>query len=273
MPIDVIELWDFSDPAASEARFIEALASASEREALILKTQIARSHGIRQAFPEAKQLLAAIAPQVENSDAEVKAYFQLELGRTHASVTHPPELMTEENISQACRAFEKAFDLAKQAGRDDLAIDALHMLAAVKPSVDEQIEWNQKALEFMGHSHQERAGRWEGTLRNNLGYALHSAGQLEAALEQFKLALASRQREADPEKIRIARWMIAWTLRGMKRHEEALEIQLDLEKEYEQAGAADPYVFEELEHLYQELDKPARAAEYAAKRQVLTTDS
>jgi hypothetical protein len=60
--------------------------------------------------------------------------------------------------------------------------------------------------------------------------------------------------------------MIAWNLRAMGRLEEALEIQLRLEKECEAAGEPDPYVFEELEALYRLLGNLERAEFYAARR-------
>ena len=43
MAIDINALWDFSKPALSEERFRAALATAQGDDALILKTQIART--------------------------------------------------------------------------------------------------------------------------------------------------------------------------------------------------------------------------------------
>ena len=42
--IDVYALWNYDEPAASEARFRAALDGASGDDALILRTQIARSY-------------------------------------------------------------------------------------------------------------------------------------------------------------------------------------------------------------------------------------
>ena len=60
--------------------------------------------------------------------------------------------------------------------------------------------------------------------------------------------------------------MIAWTLRAQACNDEALAIQLRLEREGDAAGAPDPYVFEELEILYRERGDAAAAARYAARR-------
>jgi len=59
---------------------------------------------------------------------------------------------------------------------------------------------------------------------------------------------------------------IAWTLRALGKLDEALAIQLRLEHECDEAGEPDPYVFEELELLYQALKDSERAAHYAARR-------
>jgi hypothetical protein len=48
--------------------------------------------------------------------------------------------------------------------------------------------------------------------------------------------------------------------------DEAIEIQLRLEREWDEAGEPDPYVFEELEHLYRALQDGERADFYAARR-------
>lgn len=90
------------------------------------------------------------------------------------------------------------------------------------------------------------ARRWEASLLNNLGMALHDAGDLEAALTAFEEAVVIREREGDTGKTRVARWMVGWTLRLLGRTGEALAMQRQLESELEAAGEHDPYVDEEL---------------------------
>jgi tetratricopeptide (TPR) repeat protein len=118
----------------------------------------------------------------------------------------------------------------------------------------------------MRSSSQPEAWKWEGSLRNNLGYALHTLGNYEEALLEFQLALAARERDGNLQTIRIAHWMIAWTLRSLGRLDEALDIQLRLERECDASGEPDPYVFEELERLYRELNDLEKADHYAARR-------
>jgi len=57
--------------------------------------------------------------------------------------------------------------------------------------------------------------------------------------------------------------MIAWTLRGMRRYDEALAMQLQLEREYAALNAPSPDVFEELEALYRAKGDDVRADHYA----------
>lgn len=266
MAIDIYALWDYGKPELSEQRFRTALASASGDDTLILQTQIARSYGLRSRFSEAREILAGIEPQIQAAGAGARAHYYLELGRTYASAAHSPESQTPDVKELARSAYLQAFELARDAGLDRLAIDALHMMTFVDTAGEDQIGWNRRAIEYMQASSQPDAKKWEGSLRNNMGYALHSLGRYEQALQEFEQALAVRQRDGNPQSIRIAWWMIAWTLRAMSRLDEALEIQLRLERECDAAGEPDPYVYEELEHLYRALEDTGQAEIYAARR-------
>ena len=74
---------------------------------------------------------------------------------------------------------------------------------------------------------------------------------------------------SDAQATRVANWMVAWTMRSLGRIDEALEIQLRLEREGDAAAAPDPYVFEELEHLYRQKHDEPRARHYADRKQSL----
>ena len=266
MSINVMKLWDYDKPELSEGRFRSALSTASVDDALILQTQIARTYGIRRDFSRAREILAEIEPQIENASLEARVRYQLELGRTYCSAVHPPGPQTDVARELARSAYMRAFELAQDGKLDGLAIDALHMMTMVEPSPAEQLEWNRKAIALMEVSSQGDAKNWEASLRNNYGYALYLLDRYDDALEEFELALTARERDGDPGTIRIAHWMIAWTLRALGRLDEAVEIQLRLEKEWDEAGKPDPYVFEELEHLYRALSDDEKAEYYAARR-------
>lgn len=264
--MDITQLWDFGKPEASEKRFRAALASATKEEALILTTQIARTHGLRGNFASGMEILAEIAPHIGHASAQVKTYYYLELGRMFSSATHPPESQTAEVKEQARAAYLSAYEQAQSGSLDDLAVDALHMLAFVDTEPENQLKWNLKALAVVEATAQEQAKKWAASLHNNTGYALHQLGRYDEALAQFELALSELQRQEKEGAIRIAYWMIAWTYRAMNRLDEALAIQLRLEKECDLAGEPDLYVYEELELLYQALGHPSLAAHYASLR-------
>jgi tetratricopeptide (TPR) repeat protein len=263
MAIDLNPLWNFDDPDQSEQRFRAALATATGDDAIILQTQIARSYGLRGDFSKAREILKDVERQLPTAGAEARARYSLELGRTYASAAHPPETQTAGTKEQAREAYEQAYEVASRAELDGLAVDALHMLAFVDTEPADQLKWAQKALAIAQASSQPAAKKWEASLRNNIGYALYQLGRYDEALDQFKQAVMLREKGEDVQAKRVAHWMVAWTLRALNRPDEALEIQLRLERERQADGAPSPYVFEELELLYRGKGDRERADHYA----------
>jgi tetratricopeptide (TPR) repeat protein len=266
MAVDVLSLWNFSDPAGTEEKFREALATAKGDDVLILQTQIARTHGLRKDFGAAQKILKEeVEPHLARAGAEANVRYWLEFGRTLSSGKHGKESQTDAVRAQARAAFDQAFSLADKSGLGYLAVDALHMRSFTYSDAEKMLALDLDTLAYMESSNDAESKKWEASLRNNVGWSLHKAGRLEEALAQFKLALAARERQGNPENIRVAHWMIAWTLRAMNRTEEALVIQLRLEKEGEAEGKPDPYVFEELAALYKAKGDAANAGRYQAK--------
>ncbi|WP_145979307.1 tetratricopeptide repeat protein [Ramlibacter tataouinensis] len=265
MAIDLEPLWDFGKPEQSEQRFLAAMQGASADDRLILQTQVARTHGLRRDFARAREILAPIEAKQAAASPEVQVRYFLELGRTYASAAHSPELLTPQARATAGAHFLRAYEVAERARLDRLAIDALHMMPFVETEPDRQLAWNRKALALVERTDQPDAKAWEGPLRNNLGYALHQQGEYEAALGQFRLSRAAYERAGRARDVRIADWMIAWTLRVQKKYPEAIALQLELERAWDAAGEPDPYVFEELEQLYRAVGDEARAQYYGAR--------
>jgi tetratricopeptide (TPR) repeat protein len=261
--IDLTPLWDFSRPEVSEQRFKAALENATGDDALILRTQIARTYGLRKDFDTARQQLLEMAPATQTAGPEAKVRYHLELGRTYASATHPKDRLSEEAKAQARQSYGRALELARTARLDDLAIDAIHMFAFVDTAPADQLKWGQAALDVALASQQPEARRWEASIRNNVGYALHQLGRYDEALVQFQEALAIRERGTNAQATHVARWMVAWTLRSLSRNDEALQMQLALEKAADAAGKPDEYVFEELEALYRAAGDLRKAEHYA----------
>lgn len=271
--LDLDALWNFRDPAASEQRFREALASARGDDALILQTQIARTHGLRRQWERAREILAGVQPQLEGAGAEARVRHALEWGRTWASATHPPEALTDDAKRQARAAYDRALATAREARLDGLAIDAIHMYAFIDTAPADAERIAREALAVSVASTQPAARRWEASIRHNLGYALHQQGRYDDALAQFRQSRSLREAAGNAGGERVARWMTAWTLRAMKRADEALEMQLALERDNAAAGTPDVYVYEELEILYRERGNAERARHYADKLAALRQET
>jgi tetratricopeptide (TPR) repeat protein len=270
MAIDLAPLWDFSKPELSEQRFRAALQDASGDERLILQTQIARTKGLRKDFESAREILKNIEPKIAEAGPEARTRYFLELGRSYASASHDARSLNNAAKEQARKAYSAALDTAKAGRLDSLAIDAIHMFAFIDTAPSDQLKWGKAALAVVVASDQLTAKRWEASVRNNIGYALHQLGRYEEALAEFSQAVSIRERGKNREATRTAYWMVAWTLRALTRTDEALEIQLRLEREADDAKQPDPYVFEELELLYSGKGNKERAEYYGARKKALS---
>jgi tetratricopeptide (TPR) repeat protein len=229
------ELWDFDDPAASGSRFRAAAGDASiDRERGILMTQVARALGLQGNYSEGMAILDAI-PHADG-DLEVEVRARLERGRI---------LNTRGDRAEARPEFDAAFEGATSAGLENLAVDALHMLAIVAPA-DEQLALNERAIALANAATDPRARRWLASLYNNTAWTQFDAGNLDEALRLFELALEERLVVNKPRETGIARWAVARTLRAQGRTDEALAAQRDLKRFNAEAGIDDPYVEEEL---------------------------
>lgn len=254
--VDIRALWNFDDLPASEAAFRAALAGANDDDALALQTQIARTYSLRARFDEAHAVLDRVEPGLATAGPAPRVRYLLERGRTFRSAKQP---------AKARPLFVKAVDAAEAAGLEDLAIDAMHMVALVEPEPAQQLAWNERALAAARRAQDPAARDWEASLANNIGMTLHEQGRYEEALASFRTALAARERMGRTRPIRIAHWMVAWTERALKRHDEALAILMRLEREGAEAGMPDAYVFEEIGENLQALGRVDDAKPWFAK--------
>jgi tetratricopeptide (TPR) repeat protein len=266
LAMDVAPLWNFSDPAASEAAFRKALGSvANSDDELTLQTQIARTYGLRSRFADAHALLDEIEPRLATAGAEPRVRYLLERGRAFRSAKAP---------ERARPLFVEGATRARAAGLDALEVDALHMIALVEPDPEAQIRWSRQALAVASASADPAARNWDASLANNIGMSLHDAGRDDEALASFQTALAARQRIGDAARTREAHWMIAWTLRSLHRHDEALAILRRLEAEGDAAGRADGYVYEEIaENLAAEQKLDAARPYFGKAWRLLSADT
>lgn len=186
-------------------------------------TKNARALGLEGRFDEAHSILDALPASHPN--------VAIERGRLLRTAGDPV-------------AATPFFEQAATADDPDLRVDALHMLALVAPT-DQQVAAHEAALAEA----RTVSPKWIAPLLNNLGMTFTDLGRWEDALTVFEEALTERQKRDDAEATRIAKWMVAWTLRNLGRIDEARVMQLRLKSELEAAGAEDPYVDEELELL------------------------
>jgi tetratricopeptide (TPR) repeat protein len=229
---DPMKLWDFNDPAGSERRFREVAATISGDDRAAHLTQVARALGLQEKSTEGLQVLDGIA----DAGPHVRIHIALERGRL---------LRSTGRAAEALPHFADAERLAKKGGRDELRIDAMHMIALMADPQD-QLAVKLAALDLAKASDDHRARDWDAPLLTNIGMTHAEAGNHEGALEKFKEALAARERIGDIETIHVARWMVAWSLRNLGRHREALKMQhalkaeLDSDEELDQPLDAEP---------------------------------
>jgi tetratricopeptide (TPR) repeat protein len=210
-----------------------------------------------------------LEPSLTRVGAEARTRYYLEFGRSYASATHKPEQQTAETRQLASTAYKAAIGEAKAARLDGLLVDALHMMEFVESSQEAKLTWIREAIVVASSSTQEDTRRWLAALRNNAGYTLHQMGRYQEALNEFEAALVLREAQGQPESIRIARWMVGWTLRSLGRIDEALAIQLRLERERNEASRPSPFVFAELSELYRERGEADKAEHYKQLKQRL----
>jgi tetratricopeptide (TPR) repeat protein len=235
------DLWDYDDPAGSEARFRAAIvaaetggdAAAAADEA---RTQLARALGLQGRFDDGHAILDRVDADHPAGD-RVRVRARLERGRLLRSSGDPAASVTP---------FEAAWELARSIGEDGLAVDAAHMLALVDAPPGEQA-WHRRALDLADTSPDPTARRWRGSLWNNIGWARFEAGDLDGALAAFEAALAARREQGEPRETRVAEWCVARCLRALGRSAEALAVQERLAADATAAGDPDDgHVAEEI---------------------------
>jgi tetratricopeptide (TPR) repeat protein len=158
--MNLFDLWDFGDPAASLERFRPGLREAPDHtdKALAL-TQVARALGLRGRFVDARAALAEADPLLPVGGKE-RAQYWVELGRIEND---------EHNAGEALSCFQKSLALATDAPDEYLMVDAAHIIAIVVP-MGERPEKGDFALWLARKSSDQRTRHWIGTISNNLGW-------------------------------------------------------------------------------------------------------
>jgi len=235
------ELWDYSDPAATEINFRKYLADSTtgltQSDKLELRSQIARALGLQQKFDEAHIVLKKVEADLIPEFQIARIRYLLERGRIFNSSGEPKESIPY---------FLEAWELGQEIGADFFTVDAAHMLGIVSEPV-QQLGWNQKAMELAENSKDPRANGWLGSLYNNIGWTHHDLGDYEKALSVFQKGLEWQQSKSRVKEARIAKWSVARTYRSLGNIDLALKLQMELEQEILASGnSEDGYVSEEI---------------------------
>jgi tetratricopeptide (TPR) repeat protein len=250
--MNIDAFWEYSNPAASEARFRAALPQATADDRLELLTQIARTHSLRRQFDEGHALLDEVERQLNGAGPAPRTRYLLERGRTFNSAG---------DKARSIPLFEQAWETAAHAGLEGLAVDAAHMLAIVE-APDKAAAWTERGIEWARRSSDAKARGLLPPLLNNHAWNLHDAGRHEDALRTFREAETAWHATGKQPQGRIATWSVARCLRSLQRHEEALQLQQRLEQEWQAAGSADGYVYEEIAENQEALGRFAEATAY-----------
>ncbi len=229
--LELDELWDVSDPVASQRSFADAvLMESDEARRAELTTQQARALGMQRRFDEAEALL----DDVPLLTPAVQVRVLLERGRVCNSSGRPAD---------AAPLFARATVLARANALTFLTIDALHMQAIAEP--DAVRSYTLEGLAMLDATDDARTKRWGVALHNNFGWALHDAAKYDEALAEFEAAHRASVDYGTQQQEFIARWAIARCLRTLGRYPEALAIQQQLAID----DPTDEHVMEELAEL------------------------
>jgi len=264
---DFDALWNYDDPAGTEARFREVLnkteASSAREYQASLMTQIARSQGLQQHYSDALTTLNQADAIIQPDMRTARVRSLLERGRVFNSSGKPQDSIP---------IFKEAMDRARQSGLDFYAVDAAHMLG-IAAKGDESLHWSEEAMRIAESSQDERARKWLGALYNNTGWTYSDMGRYQDALNMFEKDFAYRRGLGKADEMGIARWSMASTMRRMGRVEEALKIQKELlELPERRNNENEGYTREEIGECLLALGKKSEAAPFFARAWELLHD-
>ncbi len=257
---EILNLWDFGDPAESERRFRALLARVEEdaEAAAIVRTQVARAQGLQRRFDEAHKTLDAVEtmPSTRGArvavrlDARARAHLPLRRGSREGA----PSTSPSRSIAPARPARTRSPSTPRTCWRSSRPIPRCRPRGTSARS-----RWPRARRDPL-------ARRWRASLLNNMGWTRHGEGRFEEALDLFTRALAARESMGDAASTRVARWCVARALRSLGRVDEALAAQQALEAEIAEAGApADGFVCEEIAECLVALGRAGEAKPWFAR--------
>lgn len=262
---EVDRLWNYADPAASEAAFRGALPAARGGDAdahAQLLSQLARSVILQRRFDEGFSLLDEAERLLSEATPAANVRIPLERGRACNDLGRNEE---------AAACFQEAFERARTAGLEALAVDAAHMLGVAPPD-EAAIGWNEKALEIARSSDDPAARRWIGTLWMNQGVRLQRLSRLPEAEGAFRASLAAFEEAGNAPRVRLAKLCLAQNRRLQGDPAGALPEVLAVQQAMQAGGDHLGWALEEQAECLLALDRPADAVPvFAAAYDALST--
>ncbi|MGE3681395.1 MAG: hypothetical protein AB7G93_06685 [Bdellovibrionales bacterium] len=210
-----------------------------------LLTQLARVQALsgnlaeaRATLDQAQQMLAELksAP-----DAVAQIRWLLEQGRV---------LCLSMSPSKANDFFVRAWTLGTETGHVFFAVDAALMLSTIRPPRF-QNEWLQRALSLAETAEEGPVRLWLAHLLFLQGWHFFDFRQFDEALACFDRALTQPIVVENEVKGRAIQWSRGRTLRALDRVEEALSIQLDLQRIMMRSGKVNGHVYLEIAECQQ----------------------
>lgn len=259
----VLTTWDYTDPAATEQKFLPLLDEAeNDNQRAAVLSQLARTHSLRRNFEQAHAYLLKADRLLTDEMPLASVLVALERGRTFNS---------DNQKAEALAHFRHAFELAERHQIDDLAVDAAHMIAIAETGKRAE-RWHLIAMAIAETSDIPEAQKWLGALYNNLGWTYFDAGETTRALSLFEKGVAFRKAEDQLKAWQIARWTVARAWRELGRVDEALEEQTRLLEEAAGDEGQLGYIHEELGELYLQMQDTKQAHHFALAYDILSRD-
>jgi len=250
------KLWNFGDPAATEAKFRElvpqAAASGDSSYYMQLLTQIARTYSLRGKFGDAHRMLDEIEPKLTPDLKLARVRYLLERGRTYNSAGV---------LDKAAPVFLEAYELGASIDAWRFAVDAVHMVAIAQTEPAKQVEWNLKGI-ALAEAHDQKG--WLDALYNNIGDSYLRLGEYANAHKYFHL-LAERQKARSGEADMFTLKDEAKALRLMGKPGEALKLMQDVYEKLSKDKQDDGWIREELAEDLYALDRKSDAKQHFIK--------
>lgn len=229
IPVERFEELFAGDPQTIEQRLVALRLPATSHPDLSLLPQIESQIALVQAMQGRIDEALVTLDRAEQTPGARIPVAQIRLWLERGRVYHQARRMSE-----AFPWMLAAYRLSLVEGHDFHTINAAHLLAIVAHDASVKILWNRIAVELADVTRDDKARAWRGVLQNNLGQAYLAAGRFESANHAFTKCREFAALEQNSLLDRGGRWGIAKSLRALGQTNQALAMQHELLREYDE---------------------------------------